>query len=82
MTTSNNLAEQCETPVPDFAEYETPESLVEASGGKLSMSQLRWALRFREDNGLDVAVVKFGKRIYIHRPTFMRLVFGSGRGAA
>jgi len=58
--------------VSDFSEFETPEGLSAVSGGKISVSQLRWALRFREENGLNEAVIKFGRRLYIHKPSFFK----------
>jgi hypothetical protein len=69
-------------PVPDFSEWETIPGLSKRSGGKVTETQLRWQLRFREENGLSEAVAKVGKTIYIHVPTYMRLVFGPRRGAA
>ncbi len=72
-----------ESNTPDLSEYETPESLVKLSDGKISLAQIRWSLRFRNDNGLNKAVVKMGKRLYIHRPTFMKwFAAGANRGAA
>jgi len=68
--------------VPDFSEWETINGLCNLSDGKISETQLRWQLRFREENGLAEAVVKVGKTIYIHVPTYMRRVFGPRRGAA
>jgi len=61
----------------DFSQWETIKSLVKLSDGKLTENQIRWALRFKKENGLDKAVTKFGHRIYVHVPTFMR-VFTSG----
>lgn len=68
--------------VPDFSEWETVKGLVNLSKGKVTETQLRWQLRFREENGLSEAVVKIGKTIYIHVPTYMHRVFGPRRGAA
>jgi len=59
----------------DFSEWETVDGLAKVSGGKLTATQIRWQLRFRDENGLDEAVVKVGKIIYIHVPTYMRIVF-------
>jgi len=74
---------QSQANIPDLSEFETPDSLVKISGGKISLAQIRWALRFRNENGLNEAVVKMGKRLYIHRPTFMRwFAAGANRGAA
>jgi hypothetical protein len=75
MQQKTNLAEGPGATMPDFSEYETVEGLAEVSKGKITTSQIRWALRFREKNGLSEAVVKFGKTIYIHVPTFMRIAF-------
>jgi hypothetical protein len=67
---------------PDFSEWETVKGLSKLSKGKISETQIRWQLRFREENGLSEAVVKVGKIIYIHVPTYMRRVFSPQRGAA
>jgi len=37
---------------------------------QFQLSQLRWLLRDRKGNGLDKAVRKIGKRIYIHDQLF------------
>ena len=37
---------------------------------QFQLSQLRWLLRDRKSNGLDKAVRKIGKRIYIHDQLF------------
>jgi len=60
----------------DFSQWETIKSLVKLSDGKLTENQIRWALRFKEHNGLDRAATKFGHQIYIHVPTFMRVFAG------
>lgn len=74
---------ECSTAAPlDFSEWETIKGLSARSDGKISETQLRWQLRFRKENGLSAAVVKVGKTIYIHVPTYMRLVFDPRQGAA
>lgn len=65
-----------------FSEYETVDGLVKRSGAKITLYQLRYALRFKETNELDAAVTKFGKRLYVHVPTFMRIFSGQDRGLA
>jgi len=37
---------------------------------QFQLNQLRWLLRDRKSNGLDKAVRKIGKRIYIHDQLF------------
>jgi hypothetical protein len=37
---------------------------------QFNLGQLRWLLRNRDHNGLDVAIRKIGKRIYIHDQLF------------
>ena len=37
---------------------------------QFSINQLRWLLRHRTTNGLDKAVRKIGKRLYIHEVLF------------
>ena len=56
----------------DLSEFTTKEGLVKQYSDILNMSALDWQLRFREENGLDEAVIKFGRKILIHKPTFMR----------
>lgn len=57
----------------DLSEYRTIKGLVEEHGDLFSEFQIRWALRNREENGLKEAVVKFGRNIYIHVPTFTQI---------
>ncbi len=33
--------------------------------------QLRWMLRFRDENGLDAHTMKIGREIYFHVPGFL-----------
>jgi len=67
-TTSNTL----EINITDLSELDTLDELAARYPEKFSKAQLQWQLRFRDENGLDAAVIKFGRRLYIHRPTFMR----------
>jgi hypothetical protein len=62
-----------------FSHWETIKGLSKLSNGKLSETQIRWQLRFRDQNGLDKAVVKIGKIIYIHVPSFMQIAFHQPR---
>ena len=61
-----------EIKITDLSELDTLDELAARYPEKFTKAQLQWQLRFREENGLDIAVVKFGRRLYIHRPTFMR----------
>jgi len=63
--------------VSDFSEWETIKGLEQLSDGKLTENQIRWQLRFKDENGLDKAVVKVGKLTYIHVPTYMAVTFGN-----
>ena len=65
----------------DLSELDTIDELTARYPDKFTRSQLQWALRFREENGLESAVVKLGRRLYLHRPTFMVWLV-SRRGAA
>ena len=67
--------------IQDLSELDTIDELTARYPDKFTKSQLQWALRFRDENGLDSAVVKLGRRLYLHRPTFM-LWLVSRRGAA
>ena len=64
--------------ITDLSELDTVEELAARYPDKFKISQLRWALRFRDQTGLDDAVIKFGRKIYIHRPTFMRWLASRG----
>ena len=55
---------------PDLADYLTLQQLLREYPGMFTESQLRWALRFRQENGLAEHVVLFGRRLYIHVPGF------------
>ena len=35
-------------------------------------NQLRWLLRFRDENGLAAHVMKIGRELYLHVPGFLR----------
>jgi hypothetical protein len=50
-------------------DWKTIEKFLEVHD-QFQMNQLRWLLRDREDNGLDKAIRKIGKRIYIHDQLF------------
>lgn len=52
------------------------DDIEEVSDGKITKSQLRWALRDRENNGLDAAVSQIGRRLYIDYPSFLRWIEG------
>lgn len=77
-----HITERGDNPLPDFSEWETISGLVDRSNGKLTETQIRWQLRFRDKNGLADAVVKVGKTLYVHVPTYMRVVFNPRRGVA
>jgi len=80
MQTTPNTIEP-EINIHDLSELDTIDELTARYPDKFSKSQLQWALRFRDENGLDAAVVKLGRRLYLHRPTFMTWLV-SRRGIA
>lgn len=64
-------------PIPsDVDRWKTLNRFVE-DHDQFQLSQLRWLLRDREGNGLDKAVRKIGKRIYIHDQLFAEWMLGS-----
>ena len=63
----------------DLADYATPEALAEQYPELFTLPQLRWALRFREDNGLAEYVTRMGRRLYIRVPGFTRWFQSQGR---
>ena len=64
--------------MPVLSEYETVDSLVEKSDGRLGLYQLRNILARREELGLSPAVSRIGKRLYIHRAMFEQWVRQQG----
>lgn len=54
----------------DLRELRTIEKLVEEYPDLISENALRWAMRFRHDNGLDQHVTRLGKHLLIHIPGF------------
>jgi hypothetical protein len=67
--------------IQDLSELDTLDELVARYPKKFSKPQLQWQLRFRDENGLSECVVKFGRRLYIHRPSFAKWL-ASRRDAA
>ena len=57
---------------PALEEWATIEKLVADSDGLITESQVRWALRYRNENGLAEHVTRFGRRLYLHVPGFAR----------
>jgi len=53
-----------------FEDFATIEQLAEESNGLTNANKLKWLIRNRETNGMDVCLKKFGKRWLIHKPTF------------
>jgi hypothetical protein len=72
---------ESEIKIHDLSELDTLDELTARYPDKFTKAQLQWALRFRDENGLDAAVVKLGRRLYLHRPTFMMWLVNR-RGAA
>lgn len=62
-------------------EFTTPQGLAEKHPTLFTVPQLRWALRFRDENGLAEHVTRFGRRLYIHEPGFVRWFESQGREA-
>lgn len=56
----------------DLSEFKLIKGMVEQHKDKFTEHQIRWWLRDREENGLDECVVKIGKRLYVHQPSFLR----------
>jgi hypothetical protein len=74
MQNASQTPREAEININDLSELDTVDELVARYPDKFTKAQIQWQLRFREENGLAAAVVKFGRRLYIHRPTFMRLI--------
>ncbi len=58
------------SPQGTLSDWTTIEGFVRDHPDKFTESQIRWALRFREENGLAEHVTRMGRRIYIHVPGF------------
>lgn len=72
MQSIQNTPEHEEINIHDLSELDTVDELAARYPDKFTKSQLQWQLRFRDMNGLDAAVVRLGRRLYLHRPTFMK----------
>ena len=55
-----------------LSDYSTVEQLAERHADLFSEGQLRWALRYRDENGLAEHISQFGRRLYVHVPGFTR----------
>jgi len=64
------------TPLDDWA---TLEALVKRYSDKFTEHQVRWALRWRHENGLARHVTRMGRRLYIHVPGFTTWFRSQGR---
>lgn len=62
-----------------LSEYLTVDGLVDAYPHLLKESQVRWALRFRYENGLAAHCIRMGRRLYIHVPGFVEWFQAQGR---
>lgn len=60
-------------------DFSTPEGLAKSHPQLFTLPQLRWALRFRHENGLDQHVTRMGRRIYINVPGFTEWFQRQGR---
>ena len=61
-----------------LGDFATPEGLVSTYPELFTLSQLRWALRFRKHNGLGAHVTQMGRRLYIHVPGFTEWFWNQG----
>ena len=60
-------------------DWSTVEGLVDRYSDKFTEPQLRWALRYRDENGLAEHVTRMGRRLYIHIPGFTDWFQSQGR---
>ena len=81
MQNASQTPRESDVDISDLSELATIDELVASYPKKFTKAQLQWQLRFREENGLDAAVIKFGRRIYFHVPTLLR-VMASRRSVA
>ncbi len=65
--------------VTHLGDWSTVEGLVDQHRDKFTECQLRWALRYRDENGLAEHVTRMGRRLYIHVPGFTRWFQSQGR---
>lgn len=66
----------------EYNEYLSTKQIAENDSYPFSMGQIRHYLLKRHCNGLEAAVRKIGKRLYIRRDLFERWIEGqSSRGA-
>ena len=62
-----------------LADWATVEGFVERHEGLFTEAQLRWALRFRSENGLAAHVRRFGRKLYLNEPGFITWFEAQGR---
>lgn len=65
--------------VTTLGDFATPAALARAYPELFTLAQLRWALRFREYNGLGAHVTRMGRRLYIHIPGFTEWFRSQGK---
>jgi hypothetical protein len=64
-----------------LSDYSTPEGLANRYADLFTLPQIRWALRWRNENGLSEHVTRMGRRLYIHVPGFTTWFRERGREA-
>jgi hypothetical protein len=62
-----------------LSDYATPEALADDYPHLFTLPEIRWALRFRHENGLGQHVTRLGRRIYINVPGFTEWFKRQGR---
>lgn len=62
-------------------EFVPAQKFPEIYSDLITRSQLEWALRHREENGLAPAVKKIGRSLIIHVPTFTKWLMDGGNKA-
>lgn len=58
----------------DFKQLRTVEQLAAESGGAFSQAGLRWKIFNASENGLDRAIVRLGRRVFIDVDEFNRWI--------
>lgn len=65
-----------------FDDFATIEQLAEESNGLTNEGKIKWAIRNRNKNGMDICLKKFGKRWLIHKPSFFNWLANKDVGDA
>ena len=65
----------------ELNDWVTIDHLVDRHSDKFTRGQILWALRHRDENGLNAHVTRLGRHLYINLPGFTTWFVENGREA-